>query len=73
MALLQLDAEVEVGGRVLLEVEAAAEGGGQPLVETLLVEVVGRLEGGLVAGEERGAGEDEAGFEAVAGVGGRLC
>ncbi len=73
MALLQLDAEVEVGGRVGLEVEGAAEGGRQPLVETLLIEVVGGLEGGLLAGEEGRAGEDEAGFEAVAGVGGGLC
>jgi hypothetical protein len=41
VALAQLDAKVEVQGRVLLEVELPAEGGGEALVEALLVEVVG--------------------------------
>ena len=67
VALAQLDAEVEVRRRVLLVVEGPAEGGRQPLIETLLVEVVGRLKGRLLAREQRGAGEDDAGFDAVAG------
>lgn len=65
VALLQLDAPVQVRGRVLLEVEVLAEGRRQPLVEPLLVEVEGFFKGGQVARQERGARQDHAGLDAV--------
>lgn len=65
VALVQLDAPVQIGRGVLLEVKVLAEGGGQPLVEPLLVEVEGFFKGRQLAGEQGRASEDHAGLDAV--------
>lgn len=69
MALLRLEAPVQLGGRVASEVELLAEGGRETLFQALLVEEEGGLEGVESAGEKRGPGEDEAGFDGVVGGG----
>jgi hypothetical protein len=57
VALADLDPPVQLGGGVVPEVEALPERGGQALLQTLLVEEEGCLEGMEVPGEERGPGE----------------
>ena len=54
-----------VAGRAFGVVEVAREGEGEPLVEAALVEEVGFFEGGQVAGDDGGAGEEDGGADAV--------
>lgn len=54
-----------VGGGALLVVEVSGKGEGETLVQALLVEEVGLLEAGEVAGDERRAGNDGRGEDAV--------
>jgi len=55
----------DVCGRAFFVVEVSAEGQGEALVQALLVEEVGLLEGGEVAGDEGWAGDDGGGEDAV--------
>jgi hypothetical protein len=68
VALAQLDAPVELSGSVRSKVKLGTKGGGEALVEAFLVEKKGGLKGGEVPCQERGAREDDAGFDAVAGA-----
>lgn len=59
------DLEVDSRGLALAEEELLGEGCRQPLVEALLIEIEGVLEGCMLAREQRRAGEDEAGVKAI--------
>lgn len=65
--LLELDPPVQVGCRVLLEEHAVSELGGQTLIQSLLVEEEGVLEGRERPGEKRRPREDDAGPDPVLG------
>lgn len=63
----KLDGPVNARGLVLAVVKCAGEGGRHALVEALLVEVEGVLEGGRRACEDGRAREDDACAEAIEG------
>lgn len=69
LAVGKLDGPVDARGLVLAVEEAACERGRHALVEALLVEVEGVLEGGGRAGEDGWAREDDACAKAVEGLG----